>query len=107
MMTPMPVALARSGRKTVIVGFTTLRITVPSGVSSTLISFWVQVSEPGGTPCQTFTCCALIEQFVSSATTTAANAYLARRELNLCFKFIFIRTHTPPQKRLVKTPWRD
>src|SRR5438046_10723350 len=57
MMTPVPVALARSGRKAVNVGVTTLKITVPRGVFSTDRPFLVHFSEPGATPGQTFTTC--------------------------------------------------
>src|SRR4051795_963193 len=56
-MTPVPVALERSGRKAVNVGLTTLKTTVPRGVFSTVRSFWVHFSEPGATPGQTFTTC--------------------------------------------------
>src|SRR6185312_10237974 len=56
-MTPVPVALARSGRKAVNVGVTTLKTTVPRGVFSTVRSFWVHFSDPGATPGQTFTIC--------------------------------------------------
>src|SRR3954453_18187446 len=54
-MTPVPVALARSGRNAVNVGVTTLKTTVPRGVFSTTRSFWVHFSDPGATPGQTFT----------------------------------------------------
>ena len=55
MITPVPVALAGSGRYAVIVGVTTSMITVPTGVFSMVISFCFQLSEPGATPGQTFT----------------------------------------------------
>jgi hypothetical protein len=55
MMTLVPVALAGSGRKAVNVGVATLKTTVPSGVLSTVVSCWVQCSELGATPGQTFT----------------------------------------------------
>jgi hypothetical protein len=58
MMTPVPVALVRSGRKTVKVGVTTLKTTAPSGVFSTIRSVWVQSSDPGATPGQMLSVCA-------------------------------------------------
>src|SRR5260221_3935191 len=56
MITPVPVAF--SGRYAVSVGVTTLKTTAPSGVSSTVVSFCVQVSEPGAAPGQMSTLCA-------------------------------------------------
>src|SRR5690349_10776264 len=54
-MIPVPVAFFRSGRYAVNVGVTTLKTTVPSGVFSTDLSFWVHLSEPGATPGQSLT----------------------------------------------------
>src|ERR1044072_3304240 len=57
-MTPVPVALALSGRYAVNVGVTTFRITVPSGVLVSTCSCCVHCSDPGATPGQMFTVCA-------------------------------------------------
>jgi hypothetical protein len=58
MTTPVPVAVASSGRYAVSVGVTTLKTTAPSGVSSTFVSFCIHVSDPGAAPGQMFTVCA-------------------------------------------------
>ncbi len=56
-MMPVPLALALSGRKTVSVGVTTLKITVCMGVFFTVRSVCFQFSDPGATPGQTLTVC--------------------------------------------------
>src|SRR3954452_12495380 len=58
MTTPVPVALAGSGRKAVSVGVATFWITVPTGVFSYVFSCCVHPSEPGATPGHRFTTCA-------------------------------------------------
>lgn len=55
MMTAVPVASPGRGRKAASAGVTTFRTTVPTGVFSTVRSWWVQDSDPGAGPGQMLT----------------------------------------------------
>src|SRR5262245_37902707 len=73
MMTPVPVAFVRSGRYAVKVGVTTLKTTVPSGVFSTVVSFWVHCSDPGAAPGQILTVCAWAKHTMKAVPAAASH----------------------------------